>query len=757
MGKTNPNDKRLSSAIATLFLLVFCLFVFLYEKYEYKEAQSRIEQHALVISNSLWNIDPQGAVEYLTLACKSHNYKTITVTDTKDKLFQKAENDTDDWFENFLTAINLINDVPLASSVMFNGREIGKIKAIWKCDTIYLELYVLFALILTFLVCNLNINLLRSRNLLEKRVKERTMELSTVNASLQFEIEEHLHAREDLYKSEEKYRILIENIPDVLYRTDVEGVVTFISRSCENVSGYRVDELIGRQISEVFYENVDKREHFIEVIEQTGYVNNYEERLKRKDGSIWWASTNAHFFKDANGNIVGVEGVFRDVTSRKVLESELRQAQKMESIGTLTGGIAHDFNNILGIMIGNAELAIDHIPKWNPAYAKIEAIKNAGQKASIIVRQLLSFSRKTDTELKPISLISIIKESIQLLRATIPATIQIKTSLPETDIFILGNATQINQIFINLCINASQAIEGMEGVVAIGTETCCPYDLATLLDSGRNGFHNPVSTLVISQGIELPPALPIPVKTAQNEYFHTLETEDLSGKFSNLRTGDYVKITVTDTGSGIDPVIIDRIFDPYFTTKSIDKGTGMGLAVVHGIVKNHSGVITVSSSPSNGTTFTILFPVIEQSSEIIRDQETIEDLYFGTESLLLVDDDEFVLDMTREMLERLGYKVEGKTDPQEALELFRERPGFFDLIITDMTMPQMTGARLAQKTREIRPDIPVLICSGYSSMIDEDKARETGIAAYMMKPISMQEMGKTIRNVLDRNKTGSYS
>ncbi|MBF0228665.1 MAG: PAS domain S-box protein [Desulfamplus sp.] len=692
--KYNSLDyKTLTLATAIVFLFSFCLFVYFYEKYEYKKARYRIEQHAVVISNSLWNLNPEGSKEYLSLACKSHNYKIITVIDSKGNLFESAEGYVKGWGERFLTFIHLMPKIKLEADVSYNDKKIGVIKAIWKCDTIYLELNILLAMILIYAICYLNIRLISANSLLDNRVKERTMELSIVNASLQVELEEHHKAREALKKSEEQYRVLIENIPDALYRTDVEGKILFMSRSSKSISGYAVKEVIGKKITDLFYINPYERNDFISMIEQNGYVNNYEEKLKRKDGTIWWASTNAHFFKDENGNVLGIEGVFRDVTEKKMLESQLRQAQKMESIGTLTGGIAHDFNNILNIMLGNAELAMEDIEKYTPAYHKIEAIKAAGQKASSIVKQLLSFSRKTEMELKPINITPIVRESIQLLRATIPSNIEINGNIqPDINDTILGNSTQIHQIIINLCVNASHAMEKMEeGKIDISVENI-------VVDKSEN-----------------------------------------------------LKITVTDSGIGIAPEIIDKIFDPYFTTKPVDKGTGMGLAVVHGIVKNHNGVIKAHSKPSNGTTFTILFPLHGQKSTVDDNTEALqENLYHGTERILLVDDDEFIVDMTNEMLERLGYKVESKGDPEEALELFMANPSAFDLIITDMTMPNMTGAKLAQKVKQIRADIPIIVSSGYTSELNEEKARETGIAAYLMKPVSMQELGQTIRDVLDK-------
>lgn len=712
------NYNKLILATAIAFIAFFIVFIFFYERYEYDKAGFQIHEHAVVISDALWNLNPEGADAYLTLACKSHNYKSISVIDISGRLFKSADGAANGFTQRIFTFLKLMPEVTLESDIIYDKKKIGIVKAIWQCDTIYSEIYVLFALILLYFICYLNIRLLKSKNMLEHKVRLRTMELSIVNASLKIEIEEHRQAQEALRKSEEQYRILIENIPDILYRTDTKGTILFISPSCEDISGYTVEEAIGRQMTELFYIEPEQRKKFMEIIIENGHVNNYEEKLKRRDGSFWWASTNAHFFKDADGNIAGIEGVFRDVTVKKNLENELRQAQKMESIGTLTGGIAHDFNNILNIMIGNAELAIDDISQSNPAYYKMQSIIMAGHKASGIVKQLLSFSRKTDMEFIPIDIVPIIRESVTLLHSTIPASTKIIANIPQNlQATVLGHHTQIHQIIINLCVNASQAMEDMSGTIEIAVEKVTIHS-NDYLESGVHYIDGVI------------------------EY---------AGTSGHIVNGDYVKITVTDTGTGISADIIDKIFDPYFTTKDVDKGTGMGLAVVLGIVKNHNGAIKVQSSPSKGTTFSILLPLVESESVISYEEEQQplnEKIYYGTGRILLVDDDEFIVEMTTEMLERLGYQVESRSDPEDALTLFIANPDSFDLIITDMTMPQMTGAKLAEKIKRIRADIPIIISSGYSNLINEEKAEESGIAAYIMKPVSMQELGETISKVL---------
>ncbi|MCK5543080.1 MAG: response regulator [Desulfobacterales bacterium] len=410
-----------------------------------------------------------------------------------------------------------------------------------------------------------------------------------------------------------------------------------------------------------------------------------------------WYITQDRAIKWTNGRYVRLQ-IATDFTDLKNMEDELRQAHKMESIGTLAGGIAHDFNNLLYMVVGNTELALEHISKGNPVYSNLEEIKSASLRAAGVVKQLLNFSHQFDQQLILIDIVIVIKDALDFLRSSIPSTIEIQKQLPDSDITILGDPIQINQIMMNLCLNASQAMQENGGVLKIIVE-----------------------------------------KIYLNE-----ESID---NFTKLSAGNHVKITISDSGSGIAAEIHDRIFDPYFTTKGIGDGSGMGLAVVHGVVNNHDGAISVDSEPGKGTIFNIIFPVIDEKPEVKI--EATDEIPHGTETILFVDDEESIADLTKQLLERLGYRVETILNSVKALELFKAKPNYFDMVITDMTMPQMTGTKLVEKVKEIRSDIPVIICTGHSSLIDEEKAKQLGIDGYIMKPVSLLKIAKTIRTVLD--------
>ncbi len=371
----------------------------------------------------------------------------------------------------------------------------------------------------------------------------------------------------------------------------------------------------------------------------------------------------------------------------------------MESIGTLAGGIAHDFNNMLGIILGNTEMAALDVPDWNPARENLNEIKATTLRARDVIKQILAFSRQDEQKLRPIQIGSVLSESLKLIRSTIPTTIDIRENISQSTGTIMGDPTQLNQVMLNLCTNAAHAMREEGGILNVTLEQ-----------------------LHLSKG----------------------EASALPG----LAPGNHAKLSIGDTGQGISPDDLHRIFDPYFTTKGVGEGTGMGLAVVHGIVELHKGAIAVDSQTGRGTTVDIFFPIIEGEPE--EEVADIDDIPGGSECILFVDDEPAMSKIYTSMLERLGYTVSFRTSSVEALEAFKAQPDKYDVVITDQTMPHLTGQMLAKEIMAIRPDIPIILCTGHSDTIDEEKARAIGIKVFVMKPITMGEIAGTLRDVLDK-------
>jgi PAS domain S-box-containing protein len=383
------------------------------------------------------------------------------------------------------------------------------------------------------------------------------------------------------------------------------------------------------------------------------------------------------------------------------LEKHLLQAQKMEAIGTLAGGIAHDFNNVLGIMLGNMELATLDIPAWSPAGKNLENIRKACFRARDMVLQILAFSRQSDKEMKSLRLGFIVNQSLKMLRATIPSTVDIREDFSAATDLVLADPTQVSQVLMNLCTNAAHAMRKKGGVLSIS--------LSNRALSDKTG--------------ETPPG---------------------------LSPGEYVILTVSDTGHGIPPEIMGRIFEPYYTTKEAGEGTGMGLAMVDGFVKDHGGIVLVRSKPGEGSAFEVFFPLHHAEAEPEEDEP--HPLPKGKEKILFVDDEKDLADIGKQMLEQLQYEVTIQTDCLKALALFREAPDRFDLVVTDMTMPHMTGADLALELMTLRPDVPIVLCTGFSEMISGEKAEKMGIRAFVTKPLSLRVLAETVRKVLDQAK-----
>jgi two-component system cell cycle sensor histidine kinase/response regulator CckA len=523
------------------------------------------------------------------------------------------------------------------------------------------------------------------------------------NRRLQREIVEKEKAETEIFHQKQKAERYLSLAGVMFIGLDRDGNVNIANKKACNILECDELDIVGQNwvdnfIPQRFRHDVHAvfRQLMDGSVEPVEYYENPIISKSGKEKHIAWHNT---YMTDDVGKITGILGSGEDITEKKVLEAQLQHAQKIEAIGTLAGGIAHDFNNILGIILGNTELAMDDVPEWNPARENLEKIKNACLRAKDVVRQILSFSRKTEARQKPFNMASVVAESLKLLRASIPTSIDIRQNIPDDMLEILGDDTQIHQVMINLCTNAAHAMENDGGILEVTLEN-------TQID------------------------------------------EDTVLRYPELNPGPYVHLRLSDTGDGINPEVLDRVFDPYFTTKDVGKGTGLGLSVVHGIVKSHNGSISVESNTGKGTTFNIYFPAV--TGEIRAEPKVFQELPTGKERILFVDDEESMVDLNQQRLERLGYRVTGKTDSSEALEFFRANPDQIDLVITDMTMPKMTGDKLVQAILEIRPDTPIILCTGHSDRISKESAQELGIRKYIEKPIEREALARSIRAVLDR-------
>ncbi len=517
------------------------------------------------------------------------------------------------------------------------------------------------------------------------------------------DVTEKRRAEEQVRQSDEKYRALFNNSRDGIYITTRDGEIEEANPAFKGMFGFGAGEIRGLSVLDL-YEDLNDRRRFQREIEGLGSVRDFELALRSKDGRRIDCLITSSVRRGSDGKIVGYEGSIRDVTDRKMLEQQLFQAQKMEAIGTLAGGIAHDFNNILYVIIGFTELSIDEVVNDMDLKGFLSNVLKAAERAKYLVNQILTFSRQSELEKKPLLMEPIVKEVCRFLRASLPTTIDIRWNLGDHLSPVLADPTQIHQVLMNLCTNAGHAMRKTGGKLSI-----------------------------------------------------SLEEVDLDGAsvaaLPDFVPGRYQQLTVVDTGHGIDRSVLDRIFDPYFTTKEKGEGTGLGLAVVHGIVKAHRGIIKVESESGKGSVFRVYLPVVQEETPKVT--ECHEAVKTGHECVLVVDDEESIAEMISRMLGRLGYEVVTRTSSIEALELFRKRPTKFDLVITDMTMPNMTGKELAQRIRETRGDIPIILCTGFSELMSEHQAKTIGIQAFIMKPVLREEMARTIRRVLEVQDEGT--
>lgn len=528
--------------------------------------------------------------------------------------------------------------------------------------------------------------LVKARLELEERVAERTADLSRVNESLK--------------QAEAKYRGIFENAVEGIYQSRPDGTYVSVNPALARMYGYASPEDLMSKVQDIgsqIYLHPRFREDFGRLMEEHEQVFGLEYQVRRRDGTTMWICENARAVKDEHGRLVFYEGIVQDITKRKQaemekgrLEEQLRQSQKMQAIGTLAGGIAHDFNNILGAIIGFSELTLEELPPESKPRRNLEQVHRAGMRAKDLVQQILAFSRQNKAERAAIRMGPIIREVMRLLRASLPTTIEIALSIQTERDGCVADAVQLHQVLMNLCTNAGHAMKQKGGRLEIRLE-----------EAAEGG----------------------------------------AGVPGSLKGGPWLRLSVSDTGHGMEQCVMDRVFEPFFTTKPIGEGTGLGLSVAHGIVKGHGGEITVTSVVNEGTTFVVYLP---QATTFAPESEGLRKATpGGQERILVVDDEEMLAFMMQQILEKLGYRVRVFSDSRKALEEFQANPDDFDLIITDQTMPHLTGAELNKAVQLARPGVPVIICTGY----DRNAANQKG-GLHLLKPVDVPTLAEMIRKAL---------
>ena len=485
---------------------------------------------------------------------------------------------------------------------------------------------------------------------------------------------------------------------------DRDGTVQYVNPAWETICGIPAEALVGKNLHALdctrycpkLFQAIQESVTLVETVTGTFVCH-------RPDGTRFEIDTRISPVRGVADKIVRYVAVIHDVTHEVLLEKQLLTAQKMEAIATLSGGIAHDFNNILAAIITNTELTLDDLPEHSSEHEQLKIVLQAALRGKSLVKQIKTISQQTASERVPVRIEQIISECLLLLRATLPASIEIRKHITPEPGLISADPTQLHQVILNLCTNAAEAMQNGGGVLEINLEP----------------FHHRAA---------------------------------YESDYPGLPSGDFLRLTITDNGHGMDSAVMERIFDPFFTTKGKGKGTGLGLSVVHSIVKNHGGTIMVDSEPGRGTTFQVFLPRLSSISQP-AEKNPLLPLSGGKESILLVDDEVELIYAGRKMLERLGYQVVTASDGLEAFQHFIAEPNRFDLVITDQTMPDMTGEMLAREMLNIRSDLPIILCSGHGPSADSElchqRAKEIGIRELISKPFEREEMTRAIRRVLD--------
>ena len=614
--------------------------------------------------------------------------------------------------------------VPLMSKAVFEGaievyyditvNQTSLTTLLDRLKTVIAVFHLIFLVVLFFILVKAERNMLerdaaelslqKAHADLEKKVTERTAELKKTNQSLLIEIENERLSDLALRESENRLKAILESNPDPIIVYDLKGHPQYLNPAFTILFGWTLDEVKGGVIPFVPEDQKQLTAQKIKEMYEYGKVLTFETKRLTKDGRTLDFLLSAALTRGPDGKPTGVVVNLTDISRKKALEAQYKHAQKLESIGTLAGGIAHDFNNILAGIMGYSQLAKMNIADPKKAGEDIDQLMKGAERAKDLVRQILTFSRQSEYQKQSLKVFIIVKEALKLIRSSIPSSIEIKEDIA-SKASVMADPTQIHQVVMNLCTNAYHAMRDTGGVLTV--------ELKKIMVPGPDNI------------AEL-----------------------------NMMPGNYLRLEVSDTGSGIQPDIMDKIFDPYFSTKAPDKGTGLGLAVVHGIVKDSNGFIKVYSRPGQGTVFYVFLPVSEEKEGSGDVQDKNDSPAHGTEKIMFVDDEENIRKPAKEFLEDLGYRVYTYSNGQEALKAFIKDPHHFDFIISDITMPFLTGDKLAASILEIKPELPIILCTGYSEKSSDDTPLKGRIYKRLYKPVSLQNLACVIREKLDEISQG---
>ena len=552
-----------------------------------------------------------------------------------------------------------------------------------------------------------NFDLRQLQITLEDLIMGRTIELREINRKLLDEIEERKEAQETLKKSESMYRTIFEKTGTAIMILENDTTISMYNAKLLELSGYLAEDIkTGMTWTQFVGDPEELRKmlqyHYQRTDPENDAPNEYEFKFLCKNGEIKNVIVNINVIPETGkrlASIINISSWRRAEEAQKRLEAQLIQAQKMESIGTLAGGIAHDFNNILAALMGYLEMGLNSVEKESKMARWLNESLKACQRAKELIIQILTFSRLNEQGQQPIKPYLILNEALKFLRASLPSTINFKTDIRKDTGYIMGNATQFHQVIMNLCTNSAHAMNDSGGVLDV---------------------------ILKKTSLDGEPAVRL-----------------------NIDAGDYIMLKISDTGHGIPESLLSRIFDPFFTTKKQGEGTGMGLSVIHGIVTSFNGVILVESEDGNGASFIMYFPVV--SSDATEKKVVGPPPKGNRELVLLVDDDPDLTNMMHEMIENMNYQVKSFSDSVKAVGVFAASPDAFDLVITDMTMPGITGIELARRILKLRPDVPVLLCTGNDENLNLDMIEQIGIKEHLAKPVERKVLGETMKRVLEKN------